>query len=72
MNRQEILSSIKELVGSNSDMSLFDRYSTSELKKILDDMKKVQVVADPSIQQTVILAGCFLILAVVILVKKGK
>lgn len=69
MNRSEILDQIKGLIGGNSDMSLFERYSTSELKRILDDMKKVEVTTGNSVNQTVILAGAFIILAIVLLKK---
>lgn len=69
MNRSEILDQIKGLIGGNSDMSLFERYSTSELKRILDDMKKVEVTTGSSVNQTVILAGAFILLAIVLLKK---
>lgn len=69
MNRGEILEQIRNLIGGNSDMSLFERYSTSELKLILDDMKKVEVTTGSSVNQTVILAGAFLILAIIVLKK---
>ena len=69
MNRSEILDQIKSLIGSNSDMSLFERYNTSELKRILDDIKKVEVTTGSSVNQTVILAGAFIILAIVLLKK---
>ena len=69
MNRQEILENIRQLIGGNSDMSLFERYSTSELKKILDDMKKVEVTTGSSVNNTVILAGAFIILGIILLKK---
>lgn len=69
MNRWEILEQIRQLIGGNSDMSLFERYSTSELKKILDDMKRVEVTTSSSVNNTVILAGAFIILAIILLKK---
>lgn len=69
MNRGEILEQIRNLIGGNSDMSLFDRYSTSELKRILDDMKKVEVTTGNSVNNSIILAGAFLILAIIVLKK---
>ena len=69
MNRWEILEQIRNLIGGNSDMSLFDRYSTSELKRILDDMKKVEVTTGSSVNNSIILAGAFLILAIIVLKK---
>lgn len=69
MNRGEILEQIRQLIGGNSDMSLFERYSTSELKKILDDMKKVEVTTGSSVNNTVILAGAFIILGIILLKK---
>ena len=69
MNRGEILEQIRNLIGGNSDMSLFERYSTSELKKILDDMKRVEVTTSSSVNNTVILAGAFIILAIIVLKK---
>lgn len=69
MNRSEILDQIKSLIGGNSNMSLFERYSTSELKKILDDMKKVEVETGSSVNNSIILAGAFLILAIIVLKK---
>lgn len=69
MNRGEILEQIRNLIGGNSDMSLFERYSTSELKKILDDMKKVEVTTGSSVNNSIILAGAFLILAIIVLKK---
>lgn len=69
MNRGEILEQIRNLIGGNSDMSLFERYSTSELKRILDDMKKVEVETGSSVNNSIILAGAFLILAIIVLKK---
>ena len=73
MNRSEILAAIADSLrginGGNVDMSVYDMYSTSELKKILDDMKTVKVEASDNITNLVILAGAFLVLAIVILKK---
>lgn len=70
MNRQEILQQIQQYIsGSGGDISLYERYSTSDLKKILDDLKRVNVVADTSITNVVILAGAFLILGIIVLKK---
>lgn len=58
MDRQEILNQIQQLTGANqSGMSLFDRYKTSELKRILDDMKTVKVGVDRSIINAILLAA---------------
>lgn len=69
MTREKLLESIQEQIGGG-DTTLFERYSNSELKKILDDMKTVTVKSDESTKKTlvvpVVIAVFGLIIAVVL------
>ena len=69
MTREKLLESIQEQIGGG-DTTLFERYSNSELKKILDDMKTVTVKSDESTKKTfvvpVVSAVVGLIVAVIL------
>lgn len=69
MTREKLLENIQQqIVGG--DTTLFERYSNSELKKILDDMKTVKVESGESTKKTilvpVIIAVVGLIVAVIL------
>ena len=56
--RQKLLEQIQQLTGaSGSGMGLFERYTNSELKRIIDDMKTVKVGVDHSIINAILLVG---------------
>lgn len=68
-NRTDIITTIINLTGGNqvTDFSLYDKYTTSQLKAILDDIKTVRIKADKSIYRVIILGGIFIILGIAIL-----
>ena len=69
MTREKLLENIGIEIGGG-DTTLFERYSNSELKKILDDMKTVKVESGESTKKTilvpVIIAVVGLIVAVIL------
>lgn len=69
MTREKLLENIGKEIGGG-DTTLFERYSNSELKKILDDMKTVKVESGESTKKTilvpVIIAVVGLIVAVIL------
>lgn len=67
MLRQDILNEISLATGE--DVSLYEKYSTSDLKKILDDIMVVKVAADSSINGTILLIGIFILLAITLIRK---
>ena len=70
MNRNEIIEKLKSLVagGTISENQQWERYSTSDLKKILDDMLTVTVEVKPAqtFNMTIVLLGVFAILGIVL------
>ena len=70
MDRNELIYSILANKGEGQEnWDLYERYSTSQLKAILDDLLtvKFQVTADGSIIRVAIIAGVFIVLGIVLL-----
>ena len=68
MTREKLLENIKKEIGGNSDMTLFERYSNSELKQILDDMKSVTVKTDKSSKNAILVPVIVGVLGIIIAV----
>lgn len=67
MERFDILQQIQNLTGStNEQMNAFEKYSTSDLKRILNDMLTFRVKTDPSVNTTIIFAGIIILLIIYI------
>ena len=70
MDRNELIYAILANRGEGQEnWDLYERYSTSQLKAILDDILtvKFQVTADGSIIRVAIIAGVFIVLGIVLL-----
>lgn len=67
MERFDILQQIQSLTGStNEQMNAFEKYSTSDLKRILNDMLTFRVKTEPSVNTTITFAGIIILLIIYI------
>lgn len=61
--REDIITQLMQVQGSD-DRSLYEKYSTSDLKRILEDALTVRFAADGSIGTTIVIAGIVLLLII--------
>lgn len=67
MERFDILQQIQNLTGStNEQMNAFEKYSTSDLKRILNDTLTFRVKTDTSVNTTITFAGIIILLIIYI------
>lgn len=66
MTRNEYITGILEN-GGGGNWDLWERYSTSDLKQIFNDITTVRVKTDSSVNMSILLVGSFLVLAIYIL-----
>lgn len=70
MDRNSIIRTILEKLGldpdNNENWDVYEKYSTSQLKAILNDIMTVRVSVDGSVYRSLIIGGVFVVLAIVL------
>ena len=67
MNREEIINKLMELQGRGEESrTLYERYSTSQLKSIMNDLLTFRVAIDPTVNNTIIFTGIMILLIIYI------
>ena len=67
MNREEIINKLMKLQGRGEESrTLYERYSTSQLKSIMNDLLTFRVATDPTVNNTIIFTGIMILLIIYI------